>query len=71
MAGSASIRTMPRMTLTLDAAIAKVPCTQVEGLSADFRGQALPPSRPLPGPLQGLESGENKIVLEPGADKSP
>jgi len=61
-------RSLPAsLTLTLDAAIAKVPCTRVEGLSADFRGQALPPGHPLPGPFQGLEPGENKIVLEPGA----
>ena len=65
-------RSLPAsLTLTLDAAIAKMPCTRVEGLSADFREKALPPSRPLPGPFQGLQSGENKIGLEPGADKSP
>jgi len=61
-------RSLPAsLTLTLDAAIAKVPCTRVEGLSADFRGQALPPSRQLPGPFQGLQTGENRIVLDAGA----
>ena len=65
-------RALPaRLTLTLDSAIAKMPCTLIEDLSADFRGQSLPASGPLPGPFQGLQSGENKIVLEPGADKSP
>ncbi len=60
-----------RLALTLDAAIAKVPCTRVEGLSADFRGQPFPADAPLPGSFQGLRSGENEIVLDPSPERSP
>ena len=60
-----------RLTLTLDGAIAKMPCTRVEGLSADFRGQTFPAIAPLPGPPQNLQPGENNIVMDPNADRSP
>ena len=64
-------RSLPaRLQLTLSGPIVKVPCSRIEGLSTDFRGQTFPASRPLPGPLQNLQPTENTILMEPVAGKS-